>query len=112
MSFAHLFYILVQHFLQYVASCSLSVLQLSHVLFLLYKFIILVESINIIIVIDDSIAINIGPKIIRKLAIIFHNILIGIIFQYHVVVIVTIAHQNVSGIELNAIAFHHFCSAK
>jgi hypothetical protein len=31
-------------------------------------------------------------------------------FQYHVVLNVTTAHQKVSGIELNHVAFHHFCS--
>jgi hypothetical protein len=54
-------------------------------------------------VIVDSMVINIGHKIINKLAIIFHPKVIGIISQYQVVVIVTIAHQNVFGIELNNI---------
>ena len=67
---------------------------------------------NIITVIEDSIAINIGHNIIRKLAITFQARLIGIILPYQVVVIVTIAHQNVSGIELKATAFHQACSTK
>jgi len=73
---------------------------------------ILVDSINIITVIVDRIVTKIGHKIISILAVIFQAKLIGTMFQYHVVVIVTTAHHNVSGIELNVVASHHFCSDK
>ncbi|MDP2396032.1 MAG: hypothetical protein Q8S84_05040 [bacterium] len=38
--------------------------------------------------------------------------LAGTMSQYHVVVIVTIAHQNVFGIELYPFLSHQNCSAK
>lgn len=110
MKFTSIFYILFQHFLQYFASISFSVLQFPHFLLLLFIFIILVDSINIITVIVDKIVTNIGQRIISIPAIIFQAKLIGTISQYHVVVIVTTAHQNVFGIELNVVAFHQFCS--
>jgi hypothetical protein len=56
---------------------------------------------NIITVIDESIVINIGHKNINKIAIVFHINVIGIRSQYQVFVIVTIAHQIVSGKDEN-----------
>jgi len=72
----------------------------------------LVDSIKIITVIVDKIVISIGHKIINILAVIFQTILIGTMSQYQVVVIVIIAHHKVSGIELNVVESHHFCSDK
>jgi hypothetical protein len=95
-----------------LASISFSVLHELHFIFCKFIGIILVDSINIITVIDDSIVTKMGHKIINIQAIVFHIIVIGIISQYHVVDIVTMAHQNVFGIEIKLLLFQNVCSAR
>ena len=48
----------------------------------------------------------------RNQAITFHHVVNGIISPYHVVVIVTTAHQNVCGIDLKLSIFHQFFSKR
>ena len=101
----YLFFILIQQFLQKLASFSFKIQHLLHTFSLGHKFIIFVDSIKIITVIVDKIVTSIGQRNIKNDANIFEIGKKGTISQYHTVVIVTTHHHKVAGIEENTSLF-------